>query len=136
MKKWTAVTLADAQRNPAGVGSEPIGIYEHHTTTLTTRVKTGEAEQHRDWADMFVVVNGSGSLVSGGHLVKSRVIREGEERGDSVEGGSSVVVETGSLIHIDPGVPHQLVLTGDAPFTYFVVKVKTAPASHRMGNKP
>lgn len=135
MKKWTAVTLADAQRNPAGVGSEPMGIYEHHTTTLTTRVKTGEAEQHRDWADVFVVVSGNGSLVSGGHLVKSRVIGDGEERGDSIEGGSSVQVETGSVIHIGPGVPHQLVLAGDAPFTYFVVKVKTSPDSHSTGSK-
>ncbi len=30
MKKWTAITLTDAQRSPAGVGSEPMGSYEHH----------------------------------------------------------------------------------------------------------
>ena len=126
MKKWAAVTLSDAQRSPSGAGSEPIGQYGNHTTTLTTRTATGQAEQHREWSDVFYVVQGKATLLSGGSLVNGNVISDGEQRGTGVAGGSSQVLEPGAVVHISPGVPHQLILDGAEPFTYFVVKVRSA----------
>ena len=123
MKKWTALTLADAQRAPAGVASEPIGLYGNHTTTLTTRTRTGQPEQHRDWFDVFYAVAGHARLVSGGTLTGSTTVADGELRGSGIVGGTSTQVDPGTAIHIDPGVPHQLLIDETEPFTYFVVKV-------------
>lgn len=68
IQKWAAATASAAAKHPDGIASQAIGRYESHTTTLSTRTKTGEAEQHRYWSDIFVVISGEASLVSGGHL--------------------------------------------------------------------
>jgi len=124
IQKWTTATATDAAKSLDGVYSQPIGRYGDHTTTLTTRVKTGEAEQHRDWCDIFVAISGEAVLVSGGHLIDAHTISAGEMRGSGIDGGTSKQLEPGSIVHIDPMIPHQLVLQQGKPFTYFVVKVR------------
>lgn len=131
MKKWSSMTLTDAQRSPAHAGVQPIGNYENHTVMLTTRTATGLAEQHRDWSDIFYVVEGKGAIVTGGRLVNAATIADGEQRAAGVEGGTSVALETGAVIHIDPGIAHQLVLKEGIPFTYFVVKVRRERGTSR-----
>ena len=125
MKKWTTSTASESEKRPDGVSSQPIGRYGAHSTTLTTRTKTGEAEQHRDWSDIFVVVSGEASIESGGHLENARTVSSGEMRGSAITGGATQQLEPGSIIHIDPLVPHQLILPPGTSFTYFVVKVKS-----------
>ena len=124
IENWTAATTLEAAKRPDGVASQPIGRYGLHTTTLSTRTKTGDAEQHRDWTDIFVVVSGEANLVSGGHLANARTVSPGEMRGSAIVGGKTENLERGSIVHIDPQVPHQLVLQPEKTFTYFVVKVK------------
>ena len=131
MKKWTAATLIDAQRSPASVGSEPIGLYGNHTTTLTTRTRSGQAEQHRDWFDVFYAVAGHATLLSGGALLGTTTTGDGELRGTGIAGATAAQVDPGSVIHINPGVPHQLLLDGKEPLTYFVVKVRANSASQK-----
>jgi mannose-6-phosphate isomerase-like protein (cupin superfamily) len=128
IQKWTTATAVDAAKSVAGIYSQPIGRYGSHTMTLSTRIKTGEAEQHRDWSDIFVVISGEASLVSGGHLMNARTISPGEMRGSGITGGTTQNVEPGSIVHIGAMVPHQLILTPGNPFTYFVVKVKGSQA--------
>lgn len=124
MQKWTVATGAEANRRTDGVASQPIGRYDTHTTTLTTRVKTGEAEQHRDWCDIFVAVAGEAILLSGGELADARAISDGEMRGSAVTGGHENRLTPGSIVHIDPQIPHQLVLEPGKSFTYFVIKAE------------
>lgn len=78
---------------------------------------------HRDWADIFVVIKGEASLVSGGELSDVHTIAEGEQRGSGIRGGRTEKIGPGAVIHIGPGVAHQLCLTEGA-FTYFVIKVR------------
>jgi len=122
MQKWTTQTHSRAARNPDGVASQRIGSYGTHTTTLTTRTETGTAEQHRDWCDIFVIVAGEADLISGGKLVGAYSTADGEMRGTAVAGGHSEHLSPGSVVHIDPQVPHQLQLPANASLTYFVVK--------------
>lgn len=124
MEKWTKATAADAARSVASVYPQAIGAYGNHHTMITTRVKTGEAEQHRDWIDIFVAVAGEATLVSGGHLESPRAIGPGEQRGSSVADGVSELLKPGAVVHIDPEIPHQLILSDGGSFTYFVIKVK------------
>jgi mannose-6-phosphate isomerase-like protein (cupin superfamily) len=124
MEKWTGTTANDAGRSDLGVFSQRIGEYSNHTTTLTTRVRTGDAEQHRDWYDIFVVVSGEASLVSGGQLKDVREIAPGELRGSGVTGGVIQSLTPGTVVHIDPQTPHQLIIAPSHSLTYFVVKLK------------
>lgn len=123
--KWSSATASEALKRPDGVSSQPIGRYGTHTTAITTRTKTGEAEQHRDWCDVFVAVSGEAELVSGGHLANAHSVSPGESRGDGVTDGITEQLRAGAIVHIDPGIPHQLLLKSGTSFTYFVVKIRS-----------
>jgi len=129
--RWSIATTKYAADAPSGAYSQPIGQYGNHATALVTRVKTGEAEQHRDWNDIFVVTAGEASLVSGGHLVDGHLIAPGENRGSSIEGGTVKALQPGSVVHIDAQIPHQLIINSGKSTTYFVVKVKVESAAVR-----
>ncbi len=122
--RWSSLTQSKAAMRDDGIYSQPVGLYGNHTTTITTRTKTGEAEEHKQWSDIFVVLSGEASLVSGGHLAGARTVAPGEMRGSSVVDGTTQQLKAGSVVHIDPNIPHQLILASGASFTYFVVKVK------------
>jgi hypothetical protein len=122
MQKWIASTN-DKSKLTGGIASQPIGLYATHTMTLTTRSGNGEAEQHRDWSDIFMVVAGEATLLSGGRLAGERVASDGELRGTAVEGGHTDHLAPGSVVHIGPKIPHQIVLEPGTSLSYFVVKV-------------
>ena len=135
IRKWAASTASAAAKHPDGVVSQPIGSYGSHTTTLSTRTKTGEAEEHRDWSDIFVVISGEASLVSGGHLIDPRTVSAGEMRGSEIAGGTTAHLDAGSIVHIGPQIPHQLIVEPGKAFTYYVVKVKKGNDSRSDSQK-
>ena len=103
--------------------SQALEKYGNHYTMVAFREQTGSAEVHQTEADVFVVVDGTATLVSGGKLLNAHTEKPGEVRGTSIEGGKRQLVEKGSVVHIPAGVPHQLLVAKDSPITYFVVKV-------------
>jgi mannose-6-phosphate isomerase-like protein (cupin superfamily) len=107
----------------APFASEPLQKYEGHYTMLAYREATGSAEVHEKEADVFVAVEGSASILTGGKLVSPHTEKPGELRGTSIEGGERHALPQGSIIHIPAGTPHQLLIEKGQPFTYFVVKV-------------
>jgi len=124
IEQWTAATAAEATKSHAGISVQPIGSYGTDLTMLTTRTKTGEAERHRDWSDIFVAIAGEASLVSGGHLVNAHTISTGEMRGSAIADGTTEELTPGAIVHIDPLIPHQLIVPSGKSFTYYVVKIK------------
>jgi hypothetical protein len=129
MAKWMIATQEEAAHHSDGAASQSIGQYGTHGDGLTSRVKTGEAEQHRDWCDMFVVVAGDATLVSGGKLVDPHTVGDGELRANSIEGGHAEPVAAGSVVHINPEVPHQFLLQPGHSLTYFAIKAIARTAS-------
>ncbi len=87
------------------------------------RETTGSSEIHQHEADIFVIEEGEGTLITGGKLVNSRVDKPGELRGTSISGGEKTHYAPGDIIHIPAGVAHQLLVEKGSPVTYFVVKV-------------
>jgi mannose-6-phosphate isomerase-like protein (cupin superfamily) len=90
----------------------------------STRTETGESEQHADEADIFYVVEGTATFVTGGRLVGGRTTAPGEIRGTAIEGGESRTLSTGDVITIPAGVPHWF-KSVDGRFRYYIVKVKS-----------
>jgi mannose-6-phosphate isomerase-like protein (cupin superfamily) len=91
---------------------------------ISLRHKNGGAEVHENFADLFFVVKGKATLLSGGEVQDPKTSSPGEIRGSSVKGGSSTVLKEGDFVHIPAGVSHQLLVTDGDTFLYFVVKVK------------
>jgi quercetin dioxygenase-like cupin family protein len=81
----------------------------------------GEAEVHALDTDIFHVLEGEATLVTGGTVLDGKTVASGEVRGHAIEGGTSHRLVAGDVIVIAAGTPHQFTAVG-APLTYFVVK--------------
>jgi glc operon protein GlcG len=81
----------------------------------------GEAEVHQAETDIFYVLDGSATFVTGGEIVEPRSTAAGEIRGKGLQGGAEQTIGKGDVITVPRGVPHWFKAV-KAPFTYFVVK--------------
>jgi mannose-6-phosphate isomerase-like protein (cupin superfamily) len=97
--------------------------YGNHYTMLALRTATGSSELHEHEADVFMIVSGQATLVTGGRIVSPHTEKPGEIRGSSIEGGDRRQVTEGDIVHIPAKTPHQLLVENGKPFSYFVVKV-------------
>lgn len=92
---------------------------------LAVRVKSGQGEWHRDFADILIALEGEAEVVTGGTVVNAKDTMPGEKRGDGVQGGKHQPFRAGDAIRIEPQTAHQVLLKPGATFRYFVVKVRT-----------
>lgn len=109
-----------------GSASETLEKYPHHYTMLAFREKSGSGELHQNFADMFVILDGHATVVTGGSIVDQKSIGPGEIRGKSVQGGTRQEVKAGDIVHIPAGMPHQTLVADGDTVTYFVVKAEEA----------
>jgi mannose-6-phosphate isomerase-like protein (cupin superfamily) len=109
-----------------GSASETLKEYPGHATMLSVRGRAGIAEQHERFADLFIVLDGRATLITGGTVSGAHIIAPGEIRGTAVEGGKRIELHPGDLAHVPAGVPHQMLVPGENIFTAFVVKIEEA----------
>lgn len=109
-----------------GSASETLEKYPHHYTMLAFRQHNGGGELHQNFADIFYILDGHASVVTGGVLVDQKSAGPGEVRGASVSGGSRQELKAGDVVHIPAGTPHQMLVPDGQSVTYFVVKVEEA----------
>ncbi len=110
----------------AGDGSASVKLseYPNHYTMISLRHKNGGAEIHQEFSDLFFVVKGTATLLSGGDLENGKLASPGEMRGTAVKNGTPTELNKGDVVHIPAGVAHQLLVAEGETFVYFVVKVK------------
>jgi glc operon protein GlcG len=84
----------------------------------------GQAELHVLATDIFYVVEGSATVVTGGEIVDQHELSPGEIRGSSISGGTSYSIAKGDVLVIPNGVPHWF-KSVQAPFKYYVIKSAT-----------
>ena len=89
------------------------------------RDRDGLAEVHARDTDVFYVLEGTATLVTGGRVQNEKTIAPDEIRGDAITGGEARPLVAGDVVVIPSGLPHVL-KDVKAPFLYFVVKA-TAP---------
>src|SRR6185503_12860887 len=88
----------------------------------TERDAPGLAERHEKDTDVWYVLAGGGTLVTGGTIADARITGPGEERGPSIRGGNELAITAGDLVSIRPGVPHWIKAV-DGRIRYLTVKV-------------
>lgn len=107
-----------------GSASEILHEYPQHNVQLSVRLRSGIAELHENFADLFFILDGKATLLSGGTVVKPTIIAPGETRGDALTGANQQDLRPGDIAHIPAGTPHQIVLSGDATFAALVIKIQ------------
>jgi mannose-6-phosphate isomerase-like protein (cupin superfamily) len=121
----------DASAAPAR--SDGIGWTDYLNTRsglveVVKRTATGRAEVHRRWTDVWHVINGMATLVTGGTLVNAAENQPGELRADTVSGGKAKHIGPGDLIIIPAGVPHWVKAVEGKQLVYLVVKLPSVAA--------
>jgi uncharacterized RmlC-like cupin family protein len=107
------------------VGTASLAVFSNYQMSVAYRNASGEAELHQTKSDVFYVVSGGCTLVTGGTVAKPRTTQPHEIRGPSVSGGQSRKLGPGDFITIPAGVPHQMLLDSGSEIRYAVVKVNT-----------
>jgi mannose-6-phosphate isomerase-like protein (cupin superfamily) len=107
-----------------GVASEVLKEYPQHAIHLLVRSRDGMAEQHENFADLFFVLQGRAALLTGGTIAEAKTIAPGEVRGSAVKGGSRQELRTGDMAHVPAGLPHQMIVSGEASVTCIVLKIE------------
>ena len=75
--------------------------------------KPGKPAVHPDQAEYAIVLAGAGTLISGGTLDVSRVVKPDLTEGDRIVGGTTRRLAPGDVILVPAGVPHWFGITGD-----------------------
>jgi len=107
-----------------GAAADTLQKYGVDYTMLSVRTKDGAGELHEKYADIFVIIEGSATLRSGGELEDASLVGPGEMHGTSVLHGNATSLAKGDVVHIPANTPHQLLIPQGTTLTYFVIKVK------------
>ena len=83
----------------------------------------GEVELHTKDTDIFYILEGKATFVTGGKVMGGHHTAPDEIRGKSIEGGTPHHLSAEDIIIIPHGVPHWYKAV-QPPFRYFVVKVR------------
>jgi mannose-6-phosphate isomerase-like protein (cupin superfamily) len=79
-----------------------LGSYDGH---LEYRPSVGPAAVHEKEAEIFYVIDGSGTLITGGKLVKETRTNATNLSGSAIEGGTSRTVAKGDFILVPENTP-------------------------------
>lgn len=96
---------------------------ENYMVHASRREKPGLAEVHDLDTDIIYVLDGTATVVTGGKAVELKTTEPNEHRGTSIEGGDTRQLKKGDVLIVPKGTPHWFKQV-DAPFLYYVVKVR------------
>jgi quercetin dioxygenase-like cupin family protein len=85
-----------------------------------------DVEVHTNEADLFYVIDGDATLITGGTVVGGRTTAPGQIRGSKIEGGHTNRLAKGDVMWVPAGAPHWFPDIPH-PLSYLLVKVVVAP---------
>ena len=77
-----------------------------YSANLEYRTAVGPAAVHEKEAEMFYVIDGSGTLVTGGKLANEKRTNAENLTGTGIEGGKSQAVAKGDFVIVPENTPH------------------------------
>ena len=95
------VEVAVAKTNQAMLASG-----SDHSVMVLRREEAGQSEVHADDTDIFYVLDGSATLVTGGEVTGGETTAPGQIRGDGIAGGQTHTLSKGDIVVIPKGTPH------------------------------
>ncbi len=110
-----------------GAASITLQAFPRHAAMLLVRTGDGQAELHENFADLFHVLDGQATLVTGGVIADAANIAPGETRGSSVQGGAGQPLKAGEVAHVPAGLPHQMLVAPGHTITCLVMKIQEKP---------
>ena len=118
------------RKGDAPTTAEPILQLAPYKAQLEYRPIGGPAALHEKDAELMVVLQGAGNIVTGGRMVDGKRVNASNWTAPSIEGGTSHLVVKGDMILIPANSPHQVTPSGGAPIVLMTMHVPMpAPAN-------
>src|SRR5215813_12701414 len=102
-----AALEAKQPKDKNSVGQQMLKL-GNYNINMEHRVMGQAAAVHEKEAELFYVIDGSGTIVTGGKLVEEKRTNEANLSGTSIQGGISKKITKGDWIMVPEGVPHQI----------------------------
>lgn len=93
------------------------------STGVVRRTFPTFAEEHAGWTDVWYVIRGEGTIVTGGSLIEPKTESAGELRGPGISGGVEHHVAAGDVLTVPAGVPHWVSKISSKEIVYLMVKI-------------
>ena len=93
------------------------------TASIARRTAPGQVEIHAKETDIFYIVDGSATFVTGGTMVGGKETRPNQMLGTDITGGQTHQLKKGDFISIPAGLPHWFKEVPPTGVTYYMVKV-------------
>jgi mannose-6-phosphate isomerase-like protein (cupin superfamily) len=101
------IAKARSERKPGqALIAQPIVQLAPYTASLEYRAAVSTAAVHEREAELFYVIDGSGTMVTGGKLVNQGRVDPNNLSGSSLEGGTSRHVAKADFIFVPENTPH------------------------------
>jgi mannose-6-phosphate isomerase-like protein (cupin superfamily) len=117
------------RKGDAPLVAEPILSLTPYRAQLEYRPGTSPAAVHEKDAELMVVLEGTGNIVTGGKLVDEKRTNANNLGGPSITGGNSQAVVKGDMLIVPANTPHQVIPTGGAPIVLMTLHVPHPPTS-------
>ena len=88
--------------------SQPILSLAPIRANMEYRTASFQAAVHEKEAEMFYVIDGSGTIITGGTLKDEKRTNPTNLSGSGIDGGTSRIISKGDFLIVPEGVPHQL----------------------------
>lgn len=101
----------------------PQAPYRHHDISIVHREGYTQPEIHETKWDLYVILDGSGTLLVGGDRVGWVEGRPAEEQRPGLEGATAFEVTVGDVVNVPAKSWHQIVLDEGQKMTYMLINV-------------
>jgi len=122
------------RKGDAPLVAEPILSLAPYRAQLEYRPGTSPAAVHEKDAELMVVLEGAGNIVTGGKLVDEKRNNANNLGGSSIAGGNSQAVVKGDMLIVPANTPHQVIPTGGAPIVLMTLHVPHPPTNWPPAN--
>jgi mannose-6-phosphate isomerase-like protein (cupin superfamily) len=118
--------IGKAPERTPGLRDMQVVKENNYSVVVASRTKPSLAEVHKQVTDVWYVIDGRGTIITGGSLTDVTEPSPGEVRGRSVSGGKERQIAKGDVLRIPNGVPHWISKIDGSEIVYMVVKVTSA----------
>jgi mannose-6-phosphate isomerase-like protein (cupin superfamily) len=122
------------RKGEAPMVAEPILLMAPYRAQLEYRPGNAPAALHEKDAELMVVLQGAGNIVTGGKLVDEKRNNANNLSGSSITGGQSQAVVVGDMLIVPSNTPHQVIPTGGAPIVLMTMHVPQPAANWPPAN--
>jgi mannose-6-phosphate isomerase-like protein (cupin superfamily) len=122
------------RKGDAPLVSEPILSLTPYRAQLEYRPGTSPAAVHEKDAELMIVLQGAGNIVTGGKLVDEKRNNANNLGGSSITGGHSQTVVKGDMLIVPANTPHQVIPAGGEPIVLMTLHVPHPPTGWPPAN--